>query len=127
MNNLMMCDGKFVSKNEVALVPKPEASESWKLVPHIDVIEAVSEVVQAHKWHILDENFGLAREGQKMFDVMRINKSNSSDWWKKRKICRHPYVVVRLKMSKLKNSVKFRNRDMKNGDFQRFLTDFGAF
>ena len=53
---LMMCDGKFVSRNEVALVPTPEASESWKPVPHIDVIEAVSEVVQAHKWQILDEN-----------------------------------------------------------------------
>ena len=80
MNNLMMCDGKFVSRNEVALVPTPEASESWKPVPHIDVIEAVSEVVQAHKWQILDENFGLAREGKKMFGVMRINKSNSTDW-----------------------------------------------
>ena len=77
---LMMCDGKFVSRNEVALVPTPEASESWKPVPHIDVIEAVSEVVQAHKWQILDENFGLAREGKKMFGVMRINKSNSTDW-----------------------------------------------
>ena len=80
MNNLMMCDGKFVSRKEVALVLTPEASESWKPVPHIDVIEAVSEVVQAHKWQIMDENFGLAREGQKMFGVMRINKSNSSDW-----------------------------------------------
>ena len=77
---LMMCDGKFVSRNEVALVPTPEASESWKPVPHIDVIEAVSEVVQAHKWQIMDENFGLARDGQKMFGVMRINKSNSTDW-----------------------------------------------
>ena len=57
---LMMCDGKFVSRNEVALVPTPEASESWKPVPHIDVIEAVSEVIQAHKWQILDENFGHA-------------------------------------------------------------------
>ena len=79
MNNLMMCDGKFVSRNEVALVPTPEASESWKPVPHIDVIEAVSEVVQAHKWQIMDEKFGLAREGQNMFGVMRINKSKSSD------------------------------------------------
>lgn len=49
---------------------------------------------------------------------------------KKRRICRHPYdpyVIVILKMSNLKNSVKFRNRDVKNGDFQRFLTDFGAY
>ena len=74
-----MCDGKFVSRHEVALVPTPEASKSWKPVPHIDVIEAVSEVVQAHNWQIMDENFGLARDGQKMFGVMRINKSKSTE------------------------------------------------
>ena len=79
MNNLMMCEGKYVSRGEVALVSTPGGTESWKPVPHIDVIEAVSEVVQAHDWQILDENFGLAREGQKMFGVMRSNKSNSSD------------------------------------------------
>ena len=77
---LMMCDGKFVSRDEVALVSTPSGTESWKPVPHMEVIEAVTDVVKAHNWQILDENFGLAREGQKMFGVMRINKSNSSDW-----------------------------------------------
>ena len=77
---LMMCDGKFVSRDEIALVPTPCGTESWKPVPHMEVIDAVTDVVKAHNWQILDENFGLAREGQKMFGVMRINKSNSSDW-----------------------------------------------
>ena len=77
---LMMCDGKFVSRDEVALVPTPGGTESWKPVPHMEVIEAVTDVVKAHNWQILDENFGLAREGQKMFGVMRINKTNSTDW-----------------------------------------------
>ena len=77
---LMMCDGKFVCRDEIALVQTPPATESWKPVPHMEVIDAVTDVVKAHNWQILDENFGLAREGQKMFGVMRINKSNSSDW-----------------------------------------------
>ena len=77
---LMMCDGKFVSLDEVALVSTPSGTESWNPVPHMEVIDAVTDVVKAHNWQILDENFGLAREGQKMFGVMRINKSNSSDW-----------------------------------------------
>ena len=77
---LMMCDGKFVSRDEVALVPTPYGTDSWKPVPHMEVIDAVTDVVKAHNWQILEENFGLAREGQKMFGVMRINKSNSSDW-----------------------------------------------
>ena len=80
MGLMMMSDGKFVSRNEVALVPTPSCTESWKPVPHMEVIEAVTEVVKAHNWQILDENFGLAREGQKMFGVMRINKTNSTDW-----------------------------------------------
>ena len=36
---LMMCDGKFVSRDEVALVPTPGGTESWKPVPHMEVTE----------------------------------------------------------------------------------------
>ena len=72
--------GNYVDRNAIALVPTPAGTESWKPVPHMEVIDAVTDVVKAHSWQILDENFGLAREGQKMFGVMRINKSNSSDW-----------------------------------------------
>ncbi len=77
---LMMCEGKFVGRAEIALVPTPEATASWKPVPHIDVIDAVTEVVRTHDWQILDEQFGLARDGQKLFGVIRINRSSSSDW-----------------------------------------------
>lgn len=77
---LMMCEGKFVGRDEIGLVPTPAATASWKPVPHLDVIDAVTEVVKAHNWQILDEQFGLARDGQKLFGVMRINKSSSSEW-----------------------------------------------
>ena len=45
---LMMCDGKFVSRDEVAMVPTPSGTDSWKPVPHMEVIEAVTDVVKAH-------------------------------------------------------------------------------
>ena len=77
---LTMCEGKYVDRAEIALVPTPTATESWKPVPHMEVIEAVTDVVKAHSWQILEENFGLAREGQKLFGVMRINKSSCSEW-----------------------------------------------
>ena len=91
---LMMCDGKFVSRDEVALVPTPSGTESWKPVPHMEVIDAVTDVVKAHNWQILDENFGLAREGQKLFGVMRINKSNSSDWSRCCVLCHDRYSAL---------------------------------
>ena len=78
--SLMMCEGKYVGRDEIATVPTPTGTTSWKPVPHVDVIDAVTEVVKAHDWQIIDEQFGLAREGQRMFGVMRINKSSSSEW-----------------------------------------------
>ncbi len=78
--SLMMCEGKYVGRDEIANVPTPIGTASWKPVAHTDVIDAVTEVVRAHNWQIVDEQYGLAREGQRMFGVMRINRSSSSDW-----------------------------------------------
>ena len=46
----------------------------------VSTIDTVTEVVKAHHWEITEEQFGLAREGQKLFGVMKINKTSSSDW-----------------------------------------------
>ena len=77
---LIMEEGKYVSRDEIARIDTPSSTASWKPVPHIDVIEAVAEVVNAHKWDIEDERFGLASEGQKMFGVMEISRSSSPQW-----------------------------------------------
>ena len=77
---LMMCEGKYVGRDEIANVSTPTGTASWHPVAHADVIDAVTEVVKAHDWQILDEQYGLAREGQRMFGVMRINRSSSRDW-----------------------------------------------
>ena len=80
MGLCMSGGGQFVDRNTVALVETPVGTDSWKPVPHIDVIDAVTEVVKAHDWQIMNEKYGLAHDGQKLFGVMEINKSSSSDW-----------------------------------------------
>ena len=77
---LIMEKGKYVSKDEVALISTPCSTDTWRPVPHIDVIEAVTEVIKAHDWEIESEMFGLASEGQKMFGVMEISRSSSPEW-----------------------------------------------
>ena len=64
MMGLTMCEGKFVGRDEIAMVPTPTATASWKPVPHSEVIDAVTDVVKAHDWQILEEQYGLARDGQ---------------------------------------------------------------
>ena len=77
---LIMQEGRFVSRDEVARTDTPSSTQTWRPVPHIDVIEAVTEVIRAHDWNIEGEKFGLAREGQKMFGVMEISSSSSPEW-----------------------------------------------
>jgi len=78
--SLMMCEGKYVGRDEIANVPTPEGTASWHPVPHLDVIDSVTEAIKAKNWEILDEQYGLAREGQRMFAVLRINRSSSPEW-----------------------------------------------
>jgi hypothetical protein len=78
--SLMMCEGKYVGRDEIAAIPTPEGTASWKPVPHLDVIDSVTEAIKAKNWQIVDEQYGLAREGQRMFGVMRINRTSSPDW-----------------------------------------------
>ena len=77
---LILEEGKFVNRAEVARIDTPCSTDTWHPVSHIDVIEAVTEVVKAHNWEIEGEKFGLAREGQKMFGVMEIARSSSPEW-----------------------------------------------
>ena len=77
---LIMAEGKFVSRDEVARTDTPCSTATWRPVPHIDVIEAVTKVIKAHNWEIEGEKFGLASEGQKMFGVMEISSSSSPEW-----------------------------------------------
>ncbi len=77
---LTMCEGKFVGRDEIAMVPTPIATASWRPVPHSEVIDAVTDVVKTHRWTILEEQYGLARDRQRMFGMIRINKSSSMEW-----------------------------------------------
>lgn len=77
MGLMIESNARFVGREEIAQVPTPIGTISWKPVPHLEVIDAVSDVVNARGWRILDEQYGLARDGQKLFGVMRINRSSS--------------------------------------------------
>jgi len=80
MGLMIDSNARYVGRNEIAQVPTPVATASWKPVPHLDVIDAVTDVVKANNWTILEEQYGLARDNQKMFGVLRINKSSSTEW-----------------------------------------------
>jgi hypothetical protein len=77
---LIMQEGRFVSRDEVARIDTPCSTATWHPVPHSDVIEAVTEVIKAHRWEIEGEKFGLASDGKKMFGAMELSSSSSPEW-----------------------------------------------
>ena len=52
MNLSISGGGNYVDRHTIALVPTPCGTESWKSVPHMEVIEAVTEVVKVHNWQL---------------------------------------------------------------------------
>lgn len=80
MGLLLEAHTKFTDREAIRQVPTPVATASWKPIPHIEVIETVSQMVANRDWQIIDEEYGLARDGQKLFGVIRINRTNSLDW-----------------------------------------------
>ena len=71
---------KFVDRNTLALVPTPNPTQTWRPVPHIDVVGAVENAIINRGMTIESERFGLARDQQKMFGVITLAKQNNPEW-----------------------------------------------
>ena len=50
MGLIIESNARFVGREEIAQVPTPTGTVSWKPVPHMEVIDAVSDVVNARGW-----------------------------------------------------------------------------
>ena len=71
---------KFVDRNALALVPTPSPTQTWRPVPHIDVVDAVEYAISRRGMTIESERFGLARDQQKMFGVITLAKQSNPEW-----------------------------------------------
>ena len=47
MGLMIESNARFVGREEIAQVPTPTGTASWKPVPHMEVIDAVGDVVNA--------------------------------------------------------------------------------
>lgn len=77
---LLHCGSQYVGREEIARVPTPPSTATWHPVPHYDIINMVSDAVQSRGWIIKDEQYGLARDGAKLFGVMRLGHSGNQEW-----------------------------------------------
>ena len=71
---------KYVELADLALVPTPAPTDTWRPVSHFDVVQAVKSAIHTRGFTIATERFGLARDGQKMFGVLTLGRTGHPDW-----------------------------------------------
>ena len=81
MNNLSIhtTGGQVVTKEELKLIPVPEATDTYIPVPHYDLANSLTTIGQdiLTDYMLIGENYGLARNGNQLFAVLNFKKGNS--------------------------------------------------
>jgi hypothetical protein len=72
-------DTDIVDRDQLRLVPAPEATRTWQPVPHIELVESLEKVLQQNQIAIQDEQFALRRDGSTLFGVLQLAYENTPD------------------------------------------------
>src|SRR5205823_15084738 len=65
-------DTDLVTREQLALVETPDATRSFKPVPHIELINTLDEVLGPTQIAIRKEQFALRRDGSTLFGVLQL-------------------------------------------------------
>jgi hypothetical protein len=72
-------DTDLVTREQLALVETPDATRSFKPVPHIELINTLDEVLGQNQIAIRKEQFALRRDGSTLFGVLQLVYENTED------------------------------------------------
>jgi hypothetical protein len=72
-------DTDVVTREQLALVETPEATRSFKPVPHIELIATLEDVLRENQIAIRKEQFALRRDGATLFGVLQLTYQDTQD------------------------------------------------
>src|SRR5207253_1638634 len=72
-------DTDLVTRAQLALVETPDATRSFKPVPHIELIDTLEQVLKLNQISIRKEQFALRRDGSTLFGVLQLAYQDTSD------------------------------------------------
>jgi len=81
-------DTDLVTREQLALVETPDATRSFKPVPHIELINTLDEVLGQNQIAIRKEQFALRRDGSTLFGVLQLPQQDG------RPVCRARQFLV---------------------------------
>lgn len=72
-------DTDVVTREQLALVPTPPPTRSFKPVPHIELVETLEQVLRKNQITIRKEQFALRRDGSTLFGVLQLAYEDTPD------------------------------------------------
>lgn len=74
MTKLILNRGTIMmTREEIADIPEPIATKTFKPIPHIELIQELTNALKEEKIEILDEKFGVSKKGKMLFGIIKIN------------------------------------------------------
>jgi hypothetical protein len=72
-------DTDLVTREQLALVKTPDATRSFKPVPHIELIDTLEHVLKLNQITIRKEQLALRRDGATLFGVLQLAYQDTRD------------------------------------------------
>jgi hypothetical protein len=69
------CGAEFITRADLLHLPCPEATKSWKPIPHIEIVNAIIETLGYRHLNVVREEYAATPDGNKLFGVMEIDVS----------------------------------------------------
>src|SRR5213594_1877922 len=72
-------DTDVVSRAELRALPTPVATQTFKPIPHIELVDMLDLVLQQNQIRIQEERFALRRDGSVLFGVLQLAYGENED------------------------------------------------
>ncbi len=72
-------DTDLVTREQLALVETPDATRSFKPIPHLELVETLEQALRQNHITIRKEQFALRRDGSTLFGVLQLAYQDTED------------------------------------------------
>lgn len=80
MNGLLLHTGaKKLGRQDLLALPTPESTATHTVIPHAQVVENVIEALDYRRIEVVQDEYGVSKDGMKMFGVLTLNIGEQSD------------------------------------------------
>jgi len=68
-------DTERITREQLVLMPTPAGTDTHKVIPHIEVVNAIIETLGFRHIAVHKDEYAVSRDGNKMFGLMELDQT----------------------------------------------------